>query len=117
MDKYTIKCTPAQTKKALELGAHLEVGEGKGILLCKYRDYSTYKRVIIPTAEQMIGWLENQSSILTIVITRSALKWRYYIFKCSDEIDNAYNYNSRKEATLAAISAALDYLMNKKEIN
>ena len=83
MNRYTIYCTEEQTKKALELGAPLNC--------CYHNDdfQNTIKigslhYVEIPTAEQMLGWLED-------------------------------NYESRKEATLAAIDAALEYLINNRK--
>lgn len=66
----------------------------------------------IPTAEQMIGWLEEQG-------------FYFYIFKdyCwNGEVQYGNNWyysiddvNSRKEATIAAIDAALEYLSNNKK--
>lgn len=48
MEQYTIYCSDEQTKKALELGAPLEYH-------CPNERESVYHR---PTAEQMLGWLE-----------------------------------------------------------
>ena len=51
MEKYTIYCTEAQTKKALELGAPIQT--------IKKPQYSV-GLIAKVTAEQMIGWLEEQ---------------------------------------------------------
>lgn len=58
MNKYTIYCTPEQTKKALELGAPIKEC---GYYFKKQIGCNTISDTdlhIIPTAEQMIGWLE-----------------------------------------------------------
>lgn len=67
----------------------------------------------IPTAKQMIGWLENvipvsEDLAIKQIIVESYFdgRWNYFIgLKESEEY-----YPSRKEATLAAIDAALEYL-------
>lgn len=117
MDKYTIPCTPEQTKKALELGAPIDYSSDNFDSDCtdNIGRLSNGLYAIIPTAEQMIGWLEEQDSIIDIelkTVTRGV--WGYEVygrfipFKTSDS-----GYNSRKEATIAAIDAALDYLKMK----
>lgn len=71
---------------------------------------------VIPTAEQMQGWLTDKLGITT---------WQIRYLPCCDEsvygyliigqdvvLDNGL-YKTSKEATLAAIDAALDYLTNK----
>lgn len=102
MNRYTIYCTEEQTKKALELGAPIDsrwIGEEPN-----------------PTAEQMIGWLEEQevgcfvykkpdhpfSAIVRVGGVKEQMIWA----KC---------YSSRKEATLSAIDSALDYLIKNKK--
>lgn len=102
MQDYTIHCTESQTKKALKLGAPLE--------------YKLIGIVKPPTAEQMIGWLETKIDNIDPV-KREDGTWRYLFYptKSSHTIYGG-NFSSRKEATLAAIDAALDYLIkNKKE--
>lgn len=60
---YTIYCTPEQTKKALELGVPIEKKE---IQVCDnaknffWHDDFYYN---YPTAEEMIGWLEEQGTM------------------------------------------------------
>ena len=64
MNKYTIYCTEEQTRKAVELGAPIELyygGEYESELIDGIR-------YITPTAEEMIGWLEEQGDILNIDI-------------------------------------------------
>lgn len=114
MEEYKIYCTEEQVKKALELGAPIKherknkqssliIPDGKG-------DF-----YVVPTGEEMIGWLEEQDEILTIVIALFEFYWQGFV-----ETTNYKNaifkdgYGSRKEATLAAIDAALDYLSNNK---
>ena len=96
MKQYTIYCTPEQARKALGLGAPIE-----------YKLKGTCKT---PTAEQMIGWLEEQGlhfdfEFITITC-------------CMVQHNGTYLCNpftgTRKEATLAAIDAALEYLSQTK---
>lgn len=108
---YSIYCTEEQTRKALELGAPLNS--------CYHNDdfQNTIKigslhYVEIPTAEQMIGWLEEQEGIRSIEVTES-FGWHYRIKKKHDDVENWIqgNCKTRKESTLAAIDAALGYLI------
>lgn len=111
MDKYTIYCTEEQTKKAFELGAPIEV-------LPNYMEFENFPFVnckdgnqrpcMIPTAEQMICWLEEQE-----------LNFEGSSYYMSVEIKNGDNIGiysgTRKEATLAAIDVALEYLSENKQ--
>lgn len=129
MNRFTIYCTEGQTCKALELGAPIELESEyynptendfklDNPIPCESFT-NGYHYAKCPTADQMIGWLEEQPSIVTIGVNKSrCLKWEYFITKIGyNEIDSAYNYSSRKEATIAAIDAALEYLsINKKVI-
>ena len=109
MNEYTIYCNPIQTRKALELGAPIEKD---WIPECLFNN--GYFSLRNPTAEQMISWLEEQECISEIHIVRgiSYANW------CFDGYDKHYTsafssnmfYETRKEATLAAIDAALKYL-------
>ena len=79
---------------------------------------STY--YVIPTAEQMIGWLEEQKTIHSINVIGNDYNcdWKYGInLNMPDGYDylGKEGYHSRKEATLAAIDAALGYLSNNKK--
>ena len=135
IEKYTIYCTPEQTKKALGLGAPLKVvtchsrlkidsaTKGKNrdeyTLVDNFQQPGEYwcKVITNPTAEQMIGWIESicSSEIRVFYIISS---WEYNIFdNYSSCVDVCCGYLSRKEATLAAIDAALDHLAkNKKQL-
>lgn len=117
--KYSIPCTPEQTRKARELGAPIEVKSiedapkewyGKAY----FTGMSTCAK--IPTAEEMIGWLEEQEDIEEITILRHRAflpSWAYLVTIKQDTGLSPKNiYSSRREATLAAIDAALEYLLN-----
>lgn len=115
MDRYTINCTPEQTKKALELGAPID-HSGVPFEDLESLGYSEYYKSIIygiiPTAEEMIGWLRSKG-------------FRFKIDELSDitpayRVKFGYWYrngqsSNPKEATLAAIDAALEYLINNKK--
>lgn len=113
MDKYTIYCTEEQAKKALKLGAPIKIRPY--VTQEKAIDFAYVNSGIIfdcPTAEQMIGWLEEQG-ITSIEITFcKESKWKFEIF--GEIYDYGAPYSSRKEATIAAIDAALDYLIKAK---
>ena len=128
MNRYTIYCTEEQTKKDFELGAPIERGHESSRYfnigvptfydendeICRVKN----SVIFIPTAEEMIGWLENvipvseEFSIKQIIVESYFNgKWNYFL-----GIEESENYyNSRKEATLAAIDAALEYLSKAKE--
>lgn len=110
---YTIYCTEEQVKKALELGAPIE---SYPIMFVPH-DVPRYEKQInkgwiafpSPTAEQMICWLEEQGIHEVRVAQNSCLKW--YFCVCG-KIKN--KFSTRKEATIASIDAALEYLNNRK---
>lgn len=122
MNRYTIYCTPEQTKKALELGAPIRFASINDIRLGRYIetecDKETYE---IPTAVQMVGWLNIEKKIFVEV--------RPYVSIChEDKYDSTLinlcnghmlnvkqGCNNSKEATLAAIDVALEYLTNNKK--
>lgn len=113
MEKYTIYCNEEQTKKALELGAPIETTLVRG-------DYNNlHSELDIPTAEQMIGWLEEHwFEYINISYYITGDYWCYYgeTKGGHDSIGGKVSrnhYSSRKEATLAAIDVALDYLSKK----
>lgn len=116
MNRHITYCTEAQTKKALNLGAPLEIGEGKGTILCRLQNYHTYKKCVIPTAEQMIGWLEEQGMNFTLTYNPFD-EVKIIITKCGgfDEIANIKWNKSKKTAVIAAIDAALEYLEKIKQ--
>lgn len=107
LNDYTIYCTSEQVKKALELGAQIKYKLERLIDSCF--------KPVIPSAEQMIGWLEGQEGISEIKVMRNN-GWGFQLssrkhyeekFECG--------FHSRPEATLAAIDAALDYLIQNKK--
>lgn len=114
MNRYTIYCTEAQTKKALELGAPL----------FRYTSIPNFAEVIeisiseyyeIPTAEELIGWLEDNNIETIIVCKKDGGDYGYTVYHTSHRSPlQHFWFSSRKEATLAAIDAALEYLSNKK---
>lgn len=123
MNKYTIYCTEEQVDKAYELGApitelpfSLEIQQDT---LDKYhmtRVNGAYYE--IPTAEQIIGWLEEQDDIeeITIQRNRAFRSWAYLVTNKRNKLVSSKNiYQSRKEATIASIDAALEYLTNNKK--
>lgn len=111
-----IFCTEEQTKKALELGAPIKKDTLENTSPIEVFNNCVY---IIPTAEEMVGWLEEQG--VSVEITMASQNIGYYSLNRIDS-KGAFDftgrceetYSSRKEATLAAIDAALDYLSNKK---
>lgn len=110
--QYTIYCTKDQTKKALELGAGISWCEKER----KTNDPTMYEKgkgykYFIPTAEQMIGWLETQGKFKVIAINNSKnLDWSFHITTKNKEVFASIGYKSRKKATLTAIDEALKYL-------
>lgn len=144
MNEYSIYCTEEQMNKALELGAPIEItGMYKVAQFVGVSD-ATF---IIPTAEQMLGWLETQEDILDInihlyeddgypkmcgygftiynknkeIITGTFTEKGNLVYicpKCKEFIYLAGTYENefltKKEATIAAIDVALDYLIKNK---
>lgn len=103
---YTITCTEEQTKKALNLGAPIEYKKFK----YHYRGLLCEKdELIIPTAEQMIGWLEEQEGFSNICVLKTMEGNYYGRCYCNGNTLLHQIFPSRKEATLAAIDAALEY--------
>lgn len=119
MEKYTIYCTEEQTKKALKLGAPIDSSSVyyEGFEMIGHNeDYSYKLYAIIPTAAQMIGWLEERGFVITLTPTikddESGYTWiahACYFQDVSIWIDR--KNLSRKEAMLAAIDAILNYLI------
>lgn len=118
---YSISCTAAQTQKALKLGAQIDtIGctRGEIPLLDDYvelvvMDDNTSIIGEIPTAEEMIGWLEEKG--IFIEIKRFLGRYTFILFKIYEhgEINfsiRCQDFPSRKETMLAAIDAALEYL-------
>lgn len=124
MNRYSIYCTSKQTMLAIKLGAPL-----KFIPMFRYGDDSLPKFIdrnrwdpdefcYCPTAEQMIGWLEDQNIWIHFCKPNQRPNLLSYSichmnppFKC---IKVGGEYSSHREATIAAIDDALDYLTNSK---
>lgn len=143
---YKILCTPEQTKKLLELGAPIEYEDNTYPTywrpnICRFAEMPerTYH---IPTAEQVIGWLEEQADILDINIEpyeddsypslcgygfsiRNKNK-EYILGTFTEKGDMVYisptdgtycHYGklTKREATIEVIDAALEYLETYKQ--
>lgn len=116
---YTIYCTLEQTKKALELGAPIETrfdyDENNPIPFSKECVISFMEYAKIPTAEEMIGWLEEQGIMININYQLDG----YCLISVMTEkeaiktiIDGSIY---RKTAIITAIDIALEYLNNKSK--
>lgn len=107
MDEFTIWCTPEQARKALELGTLLQYAT---IADKKRRCFVNLNKecYALPTAEQMIGWLEEQGFDITISSFSSAIDYEHV------GILGIYT-GPRSEVTIAAIDAALEYLLTKNK--
>lgn len=107
---YTIHCTPEQAKKALELGAQI-------VYINTFVQHSTIETLtdkgyaVIPTAEQMIGWLDTKK--VHVDVCYESDDRYYYVLNYLDTISDFYS--TRPEATLAGIDAALNYLIKNKK--
>ena len=120
MNRYTIYCTEAQTRRALELGAPIKTIEKCGklvnsIILNENEEY--YTLAMIPTTEQMIGWLRKEKGLFCEPYLNGECRYSFspIISTLEDgEIIRCEAEDSPEEATLAAIDAALEYLTNKK---
>lgn len=114
MNKYTLYCTEAQTKKAFKLGAPIKMitfarpMDGQEIVILDGDFYC------IPTAGQMIGWLRSKN-----ILFRFDDEEDYWSICDANDVTNEdstplrrYSWTENKE--LRAIDAALEYLENKK---
>lgn len=113
MERYTIYCTAEQIRKALELGAPIII-ETEKIGLPNISFGYHRNTFITPTAEQMISFIESISEIQITIEKQAADRFRVWVKeRCTplSDIILICSYKSRKEATLAAIDATLDYLI------
>lgn len=119
---FTIYCTKEQTLKAIELGAGIDNSSSQFDSDCtdNIELLSNGLYAIIPTSEQMCGWLRTEGVHLSILYSKFR---NLYSVQCV-EFDGMYirdddgsikYFISDKQATLAAIDAALDYLTNNKK--
>lgn len=107
MNRFTISCTAEQTKKALDLGAPIKTSRNRfdEDVSPIYQEGEEWLYAVIPTAEQMIGWLKTKgmkfyfndiTSLYQIVADTKIIAQGCYVSK-----------------ELAAIDAALEYLKSK----
>lgn len=124
MHRYTIFCTSEQTKKALELGAPIE--EARTLIEAQNRkhlmlpnDRRGFIFPYIPTAEQMIGWLEKQGLCIEpyrtacgylCTISKVPTGSQIYSQKFEGDDEDSGQFTTRGKAILAAIDVALKYL-------
>lgn len=113
---YIIYCTEEQTRKAHKLGAPLNIDYHSDDFENSVKIRSLCY-VEIPTAEQLIGYIEAQPCIDHIRIFRynNGWDWSFTIFLSNYDTIEICHFNSRPEATLAAIDTALEYLSNNKK--
>lgn len=114
MEQYTIYCTEEQTRKALDLGAPITSYENAFISTAVPHfsvgiDDKNWVEYICPTAERMIGWLETKVE-LGLHVWRGKDYYGFSLWDGVEEIKYRVDLATRKEATLAAIDEALDYL-------
>lgn len=115
MSDYTLLCTEEQTKKAFELGAKLTEHPFEASII--KANENMFQNIVnineryyyIPTAEQMISWLEEQYPIDHIDVYKQVTTWNSVVYMSTLE-RRSKKGTSRPEATLAAIDAALEHL-------
>lgn len=116
MQNYTIYCTPEQTKRALELGAPIEIlsnyTEFRGFPFIKCQD-GNERPYVPPTTEQMRGWLRTKGFKFKMV----ELKEVHWQCSIPPEFYQSGSTPSLEEATHAAIDTALEHLVKIKEEN
>lgn len=112
MNRFTTSCTEEQTRKALELGAPI-IADTQEIKFASLNGLPfDVDRVVIPTTEQMLGWLRSQGFRFkieelsdTIVAYRATFSnW----YKCGQS-------NTPNGATHAVIDIALGFLSKIKK--
>lgn len=112
MEKYTIYCTEEQTRKALELGSPIEYAQIKHVPNTLEVNGILYR---FPTAEQMIGWLEEQFIRVYVQPYTDECNVRFKGKVHTIGVCTVIDSRSRKEATLAAIDKAFEYLKEQKK--
>ena len=114
MEQYTIYCTKGQTNKALELGAPIEVDfqfNYKTVIINK-------KAYIVPTAEQMTGWLRKEKGLFVELYLNCECCYSFYPIVSTKEDGEIIQLEAEDDpdmATIVAIDAALEYLTNNKK--
>lgn len=130
MDEFTIYCTEEQVKKYLKLGGSIKIKYfDRYTPTCteqRYLIHIDYYWHIIPTAEQMFGWLMKQGVLMRVdPINGMNYYWLLATKELTEEPDK-YSWVTQyvtpgykeipdyNEAVLSAIDAGLDYLINHK---
>lgn len=119
MKRYSIYCTESQVKQAFELGAPI-IADTQEIKFAGRNGLPfDIDRVVIPTTEQMLCWLEEQGLRFMIGSKQDNYDCISYgcVIRHKDSSDVIYiksHITSRKEVTIAAIDAALDYLIKER---
>lgn len=116
MNKHTIYCTEEQTRKALELGAPIDIQYNKIdcqqiVPILSIKKESVLYNYFIPTAEEMLGWLAEKKIEIDIIKGNDSYGFNLYFGQKFTK--SLIVYNTRKEVILAAIDAALDYLITQ----
>lgn len=104
MNRYTIRCTDEETRKALELGAPIEYH-------CPNKHERFYH---IPTAEQMVGWIKDQDVVIDTDWSWGGQVTMWVWYNPEKELIYTSHANSLKDATLESIDAALEFLYDIK---
>lgn len=112
MQSFTILCTLEQTKDAIALGAPIKghpIVDGVLYNLVKYyfKDGNVY---LVPTAEQMISWLETQEPIEYFAISNFG-----FDLHTKKGLFGERDFSSRMDATLTAIDTALKILKEEND--
>lgn len=127
MDRYTVYCTEEQTMKALELGAPIKINSWPPINGEKFMWLSPPKDAIawdnstnclIPTAEQMLGWLREEHnihiSIFSSIWKGEEIKYHYAIVQIGKTPIGEF-YTTYSEAILTSIDKAFNYFIQNKQ--
>lgn len=124
MDRYTIHCTEEQTQKAIELGAPTELESEyynptendfklENPIACSSFT-NGYHYAKCPTADQMVGWLDEQGVFIEVGKSFVA-NYQSVVHNTQSTIFYDEYLTSREEATMVAIDTALDYLLKNKK--
>lgn len=110
ISEYTTYCSEEQTRKALELGAPIETTKRlEPLVNRKYiTDLDNYSAIIVPTAEQMMGWMRSKG--IQFHFDDETNYWR--VSNELEPISISYGNSPKKE--LSAIDAVLEYMGKQK---
>lgn len=111
LSDYTIRCTPEQVCKAINLGAILDICDWRYVdtplCMTMTNNGELIGHFMLPTAEQMIGFLRSKG--VKFYLGDNEDCWSIGIEKTI----LCYGRSENKE--LAAIDAALEYLNNQNK--